>query len=162
MRKYMFLFATLSVALFSVSCDDDWAPKSARDSFKSQYPNAIDVEWDTKHGYSVAEFHIAGEWGECEAWYTKGGRWVMTEYDIRFEELPMAVQTAFKEGYGEQTPVSDVERLERNNASTIYFIETQYVYNGFLTDICLDYAEDGTLLRTSAYSDDYAYYYIPF
>ena len=87
----------------------------------------------------------------------------MTKYDIRYSDLPAAVQTSFETEYGKQTPVSDVERLERNNADTIYFIEAQMVYNGYLTDIYLDYSEDGTLLRTSVDVEDYdnVYYYLP-
>lgn len=163
MRKLMFAIIALTAAMTITSCDDDRAPQSTRNAFNKQYPNAVDVDWDKKHGYSVAEFHIQGEWGECEAWYTKNGEWVMTKYDIRYSDLPAAVQTSFETEYGKQTPVSDVERLERKNADTIYFIEAQMVYNGYLTDIYLDYSEDGTLLRTSVDVEDYdnVYYYLP-
>ena len=58
--------------------------------------------------------------------------------------------------------MDDVERLERNNASTLYFIETEVVINGLLTDIDLDYDEDGTLLRETVDVFDYdnIYYYL--
>ena len=87
---------------------------------------------------------------------------VMTKFDIRYSDLPAAVRTAFETEYGTQAPVDDVERLERNDNDTIYFIETEVVINGFLTDIDLDYAEDGTLLRTTVDVENYdnIYYYI--
>ena len=162
MRKLMFAIIALCAASVMVGCDDDRAPKSTRNAFEARYPNAIDVDWDKKHGYSVAEFHIKGQWGECEAWYTKSGEWVMTKFDIKFSELPQAVQNAFNDSYGVTTPVDDVERLVRSGNDTIYFIEATIVVNGYLTDIYLDYAEDGTLLRTTVDVDDYdnIYYYL--
>ena len=162
MKRLTYLFAVLIAATTLIACDDVYnAPQTTRAEFQTQYPNAVDVEWEKKRGYVVAEFHIPGQ-GECEAWYTKGGEWVMTKYDIKFSDLPAAVQTAFVTEYGAQTPVDDVERLERRGNDTLYFIEAEIVINGYLTDIDLDYAEDGTLLRTTVDVEDYdnVYYYI--
>ena len=161
MKKFLYSFVTLFLAVTLSACDDYNAPTSLRNTFYESYPNAVDVEWEKKRGYAVAEFHIPGQ-GECEAWYTKGGKWAMTKYDIKYSELPAAVRTAFETEYGTTTPVDDVERLERNGNDTLYFIEAEIVINGYLTDIDLDYAEDGTLLRTTVDVEDYdnIYYYI--
>ncbi len=163
MRKLLFATIMLVAALGFVACDDYNAPTSTRSAFNERYPNAVDVEWERKRGYAVAEFHIPGQRGECEAWYTKSGEWVMTKFDITYSDLPQAVRTAFETEYGAQTPVDDVERLERNTGGTIYFIEATLVVNGYLTDIYLDYAEDGTLLRTAVDVENYdnVYYYLP-
>lgn len=162
MRKLIFATFAVVASLGLFACDDYNAPVSMRNAFKEQYPTAVDVEWERKRGHAVAEFTIPGE-GDCEAWYTKGGEWVMTKYDIRYSDLPQAVRTAFETEYGAQTPVDDVERLERNTGETIYFIEATIVVNGYLTDIYLDYAPDGTLLRTAVDVDYYdnIYYYLP-
>ena len=87
----------------------------------------------------------------------------MTKYDIKYSDLPQVVRTAFETSYGAQTPVDDVERLERNTGETVYFIEATIVVNGYLADIYLDYAPDGTLLRTAVDVEDYdnIYYYLP-
>lgn len=162
MKKILYSLFTLLFVATLTACDNDYnASPSLRSEFSNAYPNAVDVEWEKKRGYIVAEFHIPGQ-GECEAWYTKDGRWVMTKYDIKYSELPAAVRTAFETEYGSQTPVDGVERLERSGNDTIYFIEAEIVINGYLTDIDLDYAEDGTLLRTTVDIDDYdnIYYYI--
>ena len=162
MRKLIFATFAVVASLGLFACDDYNAPVSMRNAFKEQYPTAVDVEWERKRGHAVAEFTIPGE-GDCEAWYTKGGEWVMTKYDIRYSDLPQAVRTAFETEYGAQTPVDDVERLERNTGETIYFIEATIVVNGYLTDIYLDYAPDGTLLRKAVDVDYYdnIYYYLP-
>ncbi|MBR5822104.1 MAG: PepSY-like domain-containing protein [Alistipes sp.] len=161
MKKIIFVIAATLITMLFVGCDDYNAPAVTRSNFETQYPSAVDIEWERKRGYAVAEFHIPGQ-GECEAWYTKSGEWVMTRFDIKYNELPGPVRTAFETEYGIETPVDDVERLERNNKPTIYFIEATVVVNGYLTDIYLDYAEDGTLLRTTVDIDDYdgIYYYI--
>lgn len=162
MRKFAFTFVAFVVAALMLSCSDDYdAPTSMRNAFYDRYPTAVDVEWEKRRGYAVAEFHLPGQ-GDCEAWYTKGGEWVMTKFDIKFSELPQAVQNAFNDSYGTTTPVDDVERLVRSGNDTIYFIEATIVVNGYLTDIYLDYAEDGTLLRTTVDVDDYdnIYYYL--
>ena len=158
----MFAAIAAVVALALYACDNYDAPTSLRNAFYDKYPTAVDVEWEKKRGYAVADFTLPGQ-GECEAWYTKGGEWVMTKYDIKYSDLPAAVRTAFESEYGAQTPVDDVERLERNTGDTIYFIEATVVVNGFLTDIYLDYAPDGTLLRTAVDVEDYdgIYYYLP-
>lgn len=162
MKKIMFALMAV-VAVFAVGCDDDYnAPQATRSEFQTQYPNAVDVEWERRRGYAVCEFELPGVSRDCEAWYTKGGAWVMTEYKIQYSELPQPVRTAFESSYGAQTPVDDVSRVERNGASTIYFIEATIVVNGYLTDIYLDYEGDGTLLRTAVDVENYdnIYYYL--
>lgn len=158
----MFAAIAAVVALALYACDNYDAPTSLRNAFYDKYPTAVDVEWEKKRGYAVADFTLPGQ-GECEAWYTKGGEWVMTKYDIKYSELPQAVRQAFESEYGAQTPVDDVERVERNTGDVIYFIEATIVVNGYLTDIYLDYAPDGTLLRTAVDVEDYdgIYYYLP-
>ncbi len=157
MRKFVYVFMCAAM-LVVVGCDDHYnAPQSLRNTFNEQYAGAVDVEWEKKRGYAVVDFRLPGTSMECEAWYTLDGEWVMTEFDIPYDKLPEAVRTSFENGYGVQTPVDDVKRLERNNADTIYFIEATVVVNGYLTDIYLDYSADGKLLRTAVDVEDYDY-----
>lgn len=157
MRKLMFAIMLVAAATMGIGCDDDYnAPSATVNDFDNRYPTATHVEWEKKKGRAVAEFELAGE--DCEAWYTLGGEWIMTRFDIRYSELPEAVRSSFEQGYGTQTPIDDVERLERNNADTIYYIEATVVVNGYLTDIYLDYLGDGTLLRSSADIENYDYW----
>jgi hypothetical protein len=161
MRRLLFAIIGLA-AVVGVGCEDYNPPQSLRTAFNGEYPNAVDIEWERRKGHVVAEFELPGVSDDCEAWYTKSGNWVMTEYKIRYSELPEAVRTSFETSYGKQTPVDDISRVERNGEPTIYFIEATIVFNGLLTDVYLDYAEDGTLLRTSADVENYdnIYYYL--
>lgn len=161
MRKFLFAAFFILAALSGVGCSDDYnAPIVTRNDFESRYPTATHVEWEKKRGYGVAEFYLDGT--ECEAWYTKSGEWVMTRFEIRYSELPEAVRTAFEQSYGTQTPVDDVERLERNGAETIYYIQAETVVNGFLTEVNLEYNANGELLRSTVDVDifDYWDYYL--
>ena len=162
MKKIMFAVVAL-MAVMAVGCDDDYnAPEATRSEFQTQYPDATHVEWERRRGYVIAEFSMPGVSDDCEAWYTKSGKWIMTEYDIRYSDLPEAVQTAFETAYGKQTPIDDVNRVERNNGSTHYILEVEVVVNGYLTELFLDYAPDGTLNRTEVEIEnyDYIYYYL--
>ena len=159
MKRLIYLFAVLSATATLTACDDDYnAPTALRSSFNEMYPTAVDVEWEKRRGYAVAEFRIPGE-GECEAWY-KNEVWVGTEYDMKYSDLPQAVQTAFESEYGAETPVDDVDRLERPNKETIYFIEAEIYVNGYIADIYLDYNENGELLRTAVEFESSIYDYI--
>lgn len=162
MKKIMFAVVAL-MSVVAMGCDDNYnAPEVTRSEFSNQYPNAVDIEWERRRGYVVCEFELPGVSDDCEAWYTKGGEWIMTEYNIRYKDLPQAVQTAFETTYGKQTPIDDVSRVERNNGSTHYILEVEVVVNGYLTELFLDYAPDGTLLNTEVEVEnyDYIYYYL--
>lgn len=159
MRGLIFVLSAVVAATFFVGCNDNFdAPQSMRNSFEAQYPKATNIEWEKKHGHAVAEFHLPGIKGECEAWYTLDGKWIMTEFDIVYSDLPAAVRNSFETEYGIDTPVDDVKRIERYNAKTIYLIEATIVINGILSDIYIEYLEDGTLLRSAVEVDaDYFY-----
>ena len=162
MRK-MYIIMAMVVGLFAMSCNDDFTPPATlAESFRNAYPNAVDVEWERERGHRVAEFKLPGVSHDCEAWFTKSGNWVLTEYAIDYSELPDAVRSAFESAWGTQTPVDSVRWIERNGAEDVYFIEIEQVEDGVLVDVYLDYSPDGELLRRWVEVDNYdnVYYYI--
>ncbi len=162
MRRLFFIMVA-ALGIVATGCDDDYTPSpSLESSFQTAYPNAVDVEWDRERGHRVAEFKLPGISNDCEAWFTKSGEWVLTEYKIDYKSLPEAVRTAFETGYGTQTPVDSVYYVERNNKSDLYIIETEVVVNGLLSEIYLTYSTEGELLRTWVEVEygDYIYDYL--
>ena len=162
MRKF-FIMMAMACTLIGVGCEKEFTPSAQLStSFYDSYPNAVDVEWEWKRGrkYRVAEFKQNGM--ECEAWYTNSHEWILTEYKIRYSELPEAVRTSFEQGYGAQTPVDSVYRIERSKGDVYYTIECEVIVNGFYTDIYLTYSADGTLERewVEVENDDYLYYWL--
>ena len=137
-------FAMCGMLAFT-SCDDDdnnYLPdQTITKAFDEKYPNAGKVEWETKGGYEVAEFHVSGN--ETEAWFDNKGNWVMTKTEINFGLLPEAVRTSLKDSEYKDWKTTDFDKLERYNAATVYVIEVE---QGEL-EFDLYYTEDGVLLK---------------
>lgn len=141
--------SVLTLALCGIfaftSCDNDdnnYQPdQTITKAFDEKYPNAGKVEWETKGGYEVADFHVSGN--ETEAWFDNKGNWVMTKTEINFGLLPEAVRKSLKAGEYKDWKSTDFDKLERSNAATVYVIEVEQGEQEF----DLYYTEDGVLLK---------------
>lgn len=135
------------------SCDDDdnnYLPdQTITKAFDEKYPDAGKVEWETKGGYEVAEFHVSGN--ETEAWFDNKGNWVMTKTEINFGLLPEAVRTSLKSSEYKDWKSTDFDKLERSNAATVYVIEVEQGEQEF----DLYYTEDGILLKAVPDDDNH-------
>lgn len=127
------------------SCDDDdnnYLPdQTITKAFDEKYPDAGKVEWETKGGYEVAEFHVSGN--ETEAWFDNKGNWVMTKTEINYGLLPEAVRKSLRGSEYKDWKSTDFDKLERSNAATVYVIEVEQGEQEF----DLYYTEDGILLK---------------
>ena len=145
MKKFVFwAMMTLGVVgLTSCDKDDDHVQVSAdlQATFDSRYPNASRVEWERNGGFYEAEF--VGNGYENKAWFTPDGTWVMTEYDLPFNQLPQAVLEAFAASTYASWRVDDVDMIEKSGMEMIYVIEVESGEQEYE----LTYLEDGTLLR---------------
>lgn len=144
-KLLLLLFVLSAVSFAGCSDDDDYIPETAVvDAFTSKYPEAKRVSWETKMDYKVAEFILANH--ETEAWFDASGNWLMTETDIRFDELPLLIQDKHVLGEYANWRVDDVDKIERYNTETIYVVEVEQGDN----DVELVYAADGTLIKVIA------------
>lgn len=150
MKKSLFLLiALLTVATFAfASCDkdDNHTPNATiTNAFKAKYPNAGKTEWEMKKNYHVAEFRQNGM--EVEAWFDSNGEWLMTETDIKFTNLPEAIQNSYNAGeYKNGWRVEDVDKIEKTGMATVFIIEVEKGEQ----EMDLYYAEDGTLIKAVA------------
>ncbi len=155
MKARFFLLSLLvCYPLTFIACDDDdnYTPEDVvLNTFNSMYPDAKRVEWETKAAYKVADFHFNSK--EMEAWFEANGKWVMTETDILFDELPSTVQDSFKSSMYATWRVEDVDKLERSETEVIYIIEVEEGKNEF----DLYYTEDGTLIKEVNDNDQNGY-----
>jgi hypothetical protein len=110
-------------------------------SFENKYPGALRVEWEVKNTYKVADFYFQSF--EAEAWFENDGTWVLTETDIRFDDLPEAIKTAIAASPYASWRVDDVDKIERPHVATIYVIEVEQGKQ----EVDLHYAEDGVLIK---------------
>lgn len=139
----------LALALYGLfaftSCDDDdnnYLPdQTVTKAFDEKYPGVGKVEWETKSGYEVADFHLSGN--DAEAWFDNKGNWVMTKTEINFGLLPENVRTELKKSIYADWKYTDYDKLERSNAATVYVIEAEQGEK----EVDLYYTEDGVLIK---------------
>lgn len=145
MKVKLSILALALCGLFAfTSCDDDnnYLPdQTVTKAFDEKYPGVGKVEWETKSGYEVADFHLSGN--KAEAWFDNKGNWVMTKTEINFGLLPEAVRKSLKSSEYKDWKSTDFDKLERSNAATVYVIEVEQGEQEF----DLYYTEDGILLK---------------
>ena len=94
------------------ACDDDdkndniTVPDAVSKALKDKYPAAMDIEWERKGNYFVADCWMDGR--EMDVWYDVQATWKLTETDILWEGLPPTVQTAFEGGEYAQWKREDI------------------------------------------------------
>ncbi|WP_289004543.1 PepSY-like domain-containing protein [uncultured Parabacteroides sp.] len=153
MRTKLSVLALAMCGLLAfTSCDDDdnnYQPdQTVTKAFDTKYPDAGKVEWETKSGYEVADFHISGN--DAEAWFDNKGNWLMTKTEINFGLLPEAIRKDLRANEYANWKYTDFDKLERSNAATIYVIEAEQGEK----EVDLYYAEDGTLIKVVNDTDD--------
>ena len=118
MKKIMFfsLFALLSCATAFAAKP----PQAVLAAFQQKFPDATDVEWskEKKHEWE-AEFEMPGV-HEMSANFSADGRWLETETEIKFSELPAPVQAVLR---GKK--VREAARIERADGSTVFGAEVK-------------------------------------
>lgn len=90
--------------------------KSAEVKFKSEYPDAKEVEWEEDGEYMEAEFELKGI--KYSVVYDKEGNVVEKEMEIEPESLPESVLTYIAENYPE-AEVEEAEKVFKDDA--VYF-----------------------------------------
>lgn len=153
MRTKLSVLALAMCGLLAfTSCDDDdnnYLPdQTVTKAFDTKYPDAGKVEWETKSGYEVADFHISGN--DAEAWFDNKGNWLMTKTEINFGLLPESIRKNLMAHEYADWKYTDFDKLERSNAATIYVIEAEQGEK----EVDLYYAEDGTLIKVVNDTDD--------
>ncbi|WP_293717086.1 PepSY-like domain-containing protein [uncultured Parabacteroides sp.] len=135
------------------SCDNDddnnYQPdQTVTKAFDEKFPNAVKVEWETKNGYEVADFHLSGN--ETEAWFDNKGNWLMTKTEIDFGQLPENIRLALRKSEYTDWKYTEYDKIERSNTATVYVIEAEQGEK----EVDLYYAEDGTLIKVVNDSDN--------
>lgn len=123
----MFMLAMAAVGILLAGCEDDddnvRVDPTIETAFRSQYPDASRVEWETKAGYYVAEFRRNN--AEAEAWYSPQAIWYMTETDVYYTDLPQAVKDAFTASEYAAWRIDDIDMIESAGMETVYILEVE-------------------------------------
>jgi hypothetical protein len=113
---------TIPLALCIASCSSqsisrDKVPSIVLNTFKAQYPNSNNVEWE-KHGNAYeAEFDV-NDSTEIVTRIDETGKLTMQKQDLALNELDPRVMTTIQSQYKDYT-VDDVERIQKG--SNVYY-----------------------------------------
>ncbi|MAS91957.1 MAG: hypothetical protein CMO55_02075 [Verrucomicrobiales bacterium] len=96
-------------------------PKEAEESFEKQYPDAKDVDWEVdRNGYWEAGFKIDDT--KFRADFEDNGKWIETETNIEFSELPDKVQKAIRKDYPDDE-ITEIEKVDNALRGTFFDVE---------------------------------------
>lgn len=120
MKKVIVWCCFLFAAIAAVPAHAAKPPKAVTAAFQQKFPNIKDVDWSReKNGEWEASFD--GPNGkDISANFTADGKWVETETEIPFNQLPAAVQTALQ---GKK--VKETARIERADGTVAYEAEVR-------------------------------------
>lgn len=159
MKTKLLLLAAFVLSFTMLSCNDDDNPNpgntAVESAFLARYPNATRIDWEIKNSYYVADFWQNNM--ECDAWFTWDGEWLLTETDIRFEQLPDAIKASFAQSEYASWHIDDVDMLERKDMETVYVIEVEQGNQEY----DLYYTADGTLVKAVLDTDGNSGGYLP-
>lgn len=166
MNKYVGIALVTFAGVFTLSsCDKDDdhitvnPPQEVMQVFAAQYPD-VNPRWDFEWGNYEAEFFYSGthgEWNmpmnnvETEAFYTAGGKWIRTTFDVTnyyyvSEDqvvIPAAVRQTIQQYAAGGKHVDDVKIYDMPQGETDYYrVEIDNDPN----DIYVSIQFDGTLL----------------
>jgi hypothetical protein len=142
MKKLLFATLLTTGLVLGASAQDDIkekdVPSPVQTSFKSEFPNAKDVEWKLKDGTYKVKFEVGSV--DQIASFDASGKRLSKGIKIRISELPAAISSAVKTAYADRT-IDEAYTLEKDGA-------TQYMVklNGS-PETKLVYSADGQLVK---------------
>lgn len=115
------IFMTMLVAGLMISCDADdnpnvETPSVVLNTFQSNFPNALDIEWEKARENFEVEFEL--DQIEHTALLSSDGMLIKYKYDMLLSELPETVRQYLKANY-ETNEIDDVEAL--NVDESVYY-----------------------------------------
>lgn len=118
--KAVMIATVLSVTSFGfVSAQSGAVPSAVSNAFRSEFPNARDVDWDRSRNLYEVEFEINRL--DHEVWYNAEGQAVRHRQEIKTRSLPSKVRQNVKKQYRGYR-ISEAEKL-REGQEVVYKLE---------------------------------------
>lgn len=122
MKIFLFVLIGVIASNLAVNAQDAAAtnvPPAVAQAFKTKFPGATDVKWDTrKDGYKV-EFKI-GTRGH-DGWYDKAGALKKHKEDFPKSELPQPIRQKLETDF-KSYKIDDVDKIEENG-EVVYVVK---------------------------------------
>lgn len=118
-------------------------PANLQQKFKTDFPKARDVEWETANDVYEVEFEIRSR--DVKALYDKDGNLLSLVEEIRESELPAVVKNAAESKYPKYH-FEDIDRIRRGT-ETFYKIEMEKSSSD--SEVKLIIKSNGTIIEES-------------
>lgn len=141
MRSSIYLF----FLSFLMSCVLAQTPDTVKKNFNKKYPNATEVSWRVDRN-SLREAHFKINDLKYRADFTLSGKWIETERNVKWEDLPEAVKNAFK-NEDKEKDIVEIELVDHYEKGSFYDIE--YKAGSDKKDI--EIRPDGSVIRTGGH-----------
>ena len=122
--------------------------KQAETNFKSKHPNAKVDEWFEEEGKIGCYFEQGEKYGQ--AYFTKKGDWVRTEYGLTIEEIPNSINESIFSNYKGYEIMDASERL--SPAGTQYQVSLYEPESE--EDIVVLFDKTGKVLRAKSMNEE--------
>ena len=117
-------------------------PENVKSTLKAKFPTATNVKWEMedKTRYE-AVFKLNNE--TVSANFSKEGKWLSSEKELKFSQLPKAVQDVLKKQYptAKYTEIAEEETLEKGT-----FLDIDLMYNK--KKFVIEIKSTGEILKT--------------
>jgi hypothetical protein len=126
--KKIFLAIVAFISIHAIGFAQSNIPDAVKAAFNEKFKNATKVKWDKEnlHEYE-AEFQWQGL--NCSANFSDTGKWLETESQSSFTQLPDKVQNAFNNSH-KGAIVKAVAKIETSKGENRYEVE---IKNGVST-----------------------------
>lgn len=131
------IFATAAMSAQDLKMNE--VPTNLADTFKKEYPKATDVEWEMEMANYKVEFEINRM--DHEIWYSKEGKVMKSEMELKESDLPAAIASVLKSKYAGYK-VDSVEMTEENGTKT-YEVDLE---KGWNEELDLVFSANGEVL----------------
>lgn len=124
MKKLMLIVTGIllgTVLSFGQDIAESQVPSLVLNSFKKDFPKAIDVEWEIKGDLYEVEFDIG--FADHEIWFDRTGNMVKHEEDIRQNDLPDNILSVLTKEY-KLYRISDVKKIQTGK-SIVYELDAK-------------------------------------
>ncbi|MBI1226702.1 MAG: hypothetical protein GC192_15820 [Bacteroidetes bacterium] len=136
---------SLVLAYLLTSCQLADPPKKVLKAFENKYPKAEKVSWNIdRNGRHEADFTLDGT--KYRADFDADGTWVETETSVKWDDLPKATKSAFKDE-DKKKDIVEIELVDSHEKGHFYDIE--YKTSGHKQDIMI--TPDGQVLGTDTH-----------
>jgi Protein of unknown function (DUF2874). len=127
MKKQMLAIFAVALGVTAVSgqkISEKNVPATIKKEFQAKFPAATNAKWEmeNKTTYEVV-FKLNNE--EVSANYSKEGKWLETEKEIKASKLPKAVADAISKKYP-NCKMSEIAEVESAEHGKVYDVELTY------------------------------------